>query len=297
MTTKSQAAMMAKAVRRYVESGDYDSYSHEWPGTNYIEKETNHHAALRDGLLAEVRRRADGARPPSLPEGLDLVAFTRSRVGPMVEGLFPAKEHGVVLGLLERSVVFLTSDNVEQVLTDEDFPSSAWDLANLYLGSLGREALDGKRADLVGLSQETTCFVALTYFAEDDRFADFVVHEAAHVFHNWKREYAGMPFTRTREWLLEIEFRKRETFAYACEAFSRILAIGATRAERERLLEEYAAGSAPTDERVDGGDVVDILREAVAARNGWKRILSRCAPVRTPRRGAGQISPTTGEKK
>lgn len=297
MTTKSQAAMMAKAVRRYVESGEYEANSRDWPGAHYVEKETNHHAALLDGLLAEVRRRADGARPPALPDGLDLVAFTRSRVAPMVEGLFPAKEHEVVLGLLERSVVFLTPDNIEQVLTAEDFPSSAWDLANLYLGSLGRKALDGKRAGLVGLSQETSCFVALTYFTEDDRFADFVVHEAAHVFHNWKREYAGMPFTRTREWLLEIEFRKRETFAYSCEAFSRILTLGKTRAEREKLVAEYAAGSAPSDERVDGAEVVDIVRDAVANRNGWKRILARCAPVRSPRRGAGQISPAIAEEK
>jgi hypothetical protein len=297
MTTKSQATMMAKAVRRYVASGDYEANSRDWPGAHYVEKETNHHAALRDAMIAEVRRRADGAKPPALPDGLDLVAFTRSRVAPMVKGFFPAKEHEVVLGLLERAVVFLTADNIEQVLTDEGFPSSAWDLANLYLGSLGRPALDGKRAGLVGLSQETSCFVALTYFTEDDRFADFVVHEAAHVFHNWKREYAGMTHTRTREWLLEIEFRKRETFAYSCEAFSRILTLGKTRAEREKLVEEYAAGSAPSDERVDGAEVVDIVRGAVATRNGWKRILARCAPVRTPRKGVGQISPAAFEKK
>ena len=289
--------MMAKAVRRYVSSGDYEADSRDWPGQHYVEKEVNHHAALLEGLLTEVRRRADGARPPSLPEGLDLVAFTRSRVAPMVQGLFPAKEHEVVLGLLERSVVFLTPDNIEQVLTDEHFPSSAWDLANLYLGSLGRKGLGDKRAGLVGLSQETTCFVALTYFTEEDRFADFVVHEAAHVFHNWKREYAGMPYTRTREWLLEIEFRKRETFAYSCEAYSRILALGKSCAEREKLLDEYAAGSAPSDERVDGGEVVDILREAVAARNGWKRILARCAPVRVPRGTTRQISPVPFGKK
>jgi len=34
----------------------------------------------------------------------------------------------------------------------------------------------------------------------------------------------------------------------------------------------------PPDERVDGAKYVDILREAVAARNGWKRILERCSP-------------------
>jgi hypothetical protein len=283
--------MIKRAVRRFIETGDYEADARDWPGGSYIEKATNQHAALIEGLIAAVRRGASGVWPPALPRGLDLVAFTRARVAPMVEGLFPAREHEVVLGLLERSVVFLTPDNIEQVLAGEDFPSSAWDLANLYLGSLGRPALDGRRAGLVGLSQGTTCFVALTYFSEADRFADFIVHEAAHVFHNWKREYAGMPHTQQREWLLDIAFDKRETFAYTCEAWSRILALGRSRAERARLLTEYAAGLGPADERVEKTEVVDILREAVAARNGWRRILARCAPVRAPRREGRQISP------
>jgi hypothetical protein len=40
----------------------------------------------------------------------------------------------------------------------------------------------------------------------------------------------------------------------------------------------------PPDERVDAVEYVDILREAVAARNGWKRILQRCSPPRVARR-------------
>ncbi len=38
----------------------------------------------------------------------------------------------------------------------------------------------------------------------------------------------GPPETHQREWLLDIDFRKRETFAYACEAYSRILEAGST---------------------------------------------------------------------
>jgi len=37
---------------------------------------------------------------------------------------------------------------------------------------------------------------------------DFVVHEAAHVLHNWKRGYAGLPHTRNREWLLADRLRQ-----------------------------------------------------------------------------------------
>jgi hypothetical protein len=35
----------------------------------------------------------------------------------------------------------------------------------------------------------------------------------------------GLPETRTREWLLPIDFRKRETFGYACEAYARIVEV------------------------------------------------------------------------
>jgi hypothetical protein len=55
----------------------------------------------------------------------------------------------------------------------------------------------------------------LDYFRHEDPFADFVVHEIAHIFHNCKRRAAGLPETRMRDWLLDIDFRKRETFAYA----------------------------------------------------------------------------------
>ncbi|HBJ34863.1 MAG TPA: hypothetical protein DDZ51_08890, partial [Planctomycetaceae bacterium] len=89
---------------------------------------------------------------------------------------------------------------------------------------------------------------------------------------------------RHREWLLEIDFAKRETFAYACEAYSRILELGETRSTRNRLLSELADGAMPPDERVHGAEYVDILREAVGARNGWKCIRERCSPTSPTRR-------------
>jgi hypothetical protein len=276
--------MQAAAIRRYLEAGEYDASPRAWPGEHYVDQEHAQHEALKGALIAEVRRLAEGTQPPGLPEGLDLTAFTRARAAPMVRGLFPARECEAVLRLLERSVVFLTAENIERVLTEQTWLHTAWDLAHLYLGSLGRPGLHGRQDCILGLSQEKTCFVTLAYFTAQDRFADFVVHEAAHIFHNWKREYAGLPHSRTREWLLAIEFRKRETFAYACEAYSRILALGRRRSERVLLLEEYAASAAPPDERADAAEVIDILRGAIAARNGWKRILARCAPPRRGRR-------------
>jgi hypothetical protein len=275
-------------IRRYLETGQADADPRGWPGANIIEQGRAQHAALSGALIAEVRRRAAGAAPPALPPGRDLAAFTRARVAPMVNGLFPAVERPPVMRLLERGVVFLTPEIIEGVLAAQRWPYTAWQLTNVYLGSLGRPGLDGQPAGVVGLSEETTCYIALTYFTEPDPFADFLVHETAHIFHNWKRRYVGLPQTRKKEWLLAIDSRQRETFAYVCEAYSRILTLGATRQERLRLVEEYAATALPSDARVETGELVEILREAVAARNGWAIIRARCAPDR-PRRRAGRV--------
>jgi hypothetical protein len=49
------------------------------------------------------------------------------------------------------------------------------------------------------------------------------------------------------------------------------------------LAEEYARTVRVPDERVDSKEVADIVREAAESRNGWKVILSRCAPPSTRR--------------
>ncbi len=77
----------------------------------------------------------------------------------------------------------------------------------------------------------------------DDPFADFIVHEAAHILHNCKRATVGLRETRRNEWL--------------------------------RLLEL-------SEERVDAAEVAGIVAEAAAARNGRKIILIRCAPTTGP---------------
>lgn len=92
------------------------------------------------------------------------------------------------------------------------------------------------------------------------------VHEAAHVFHNTKRATAGLKQARRREWLLPIDFEKRETFAYACEAYSRILEKGKRPAERQalhgRLVESEEV---PPDDRIDPEEYLPILAEAAVA--------------------------------
>ena len=107
----------------------------------------------------------------------------------MVRGLFPRAEHETLLEALELSIVFVTSDRLEAILWKPSLLSSAWDIANLYLASVGAE-----------------------------------------------------------------------------------------------LLVEHLSGPMPGDDRVDEEEYQAVVTEAVGARNGWRRILQRCAPRPPSRR-------------
>ena len=162
-------------IKRYLRTGDSDPLYGAWPGS-FMERANRAHAELRGELVREVRRLAKGLEHAETP-AFDAVALIRSKIEPMVRGLFPRIEQEAVLATLERSVVFLTSANIESVLFDRSFDHSAWTLANLYLTSVGARLLAQGAPRLVGIREETTCFVSVEYFAENDPFADFIVHE------------------------------------------------------------------------------------------------------------------------
>jgi hypothetical protein len=275
-----------RVIALFLETGRHDGK--DWPG-GIIEGERMMYHVLLAALIAEIRRRAPEPASSTALGDLDVIAYTRAKISPMVRGLFPRVEQDAVLALLERSVVVLTPANIEDVLRGCMWLSTAYDLANLYLISVDAAPLH-EDARLVGLSEETTCYISPAYFAESDPFADFLVHEAAHVFHNCKRETMGLPSTRRKEWPLDIDFRKRETFAYSCEAYATIVERAATARERVALAAAFAArGADSPDPRVVWDEVIDIVRAACAARNGGKRILERCAPPRPPRRAAPSV--------
>ena len=271
-------------VERYVKTGESDLLFSAWPG-DVLQRSRIATSDMRAALVDEVLTRASGTSDQRghLPLD-DLVGLTRRRVEPMVRGLFPTTEQGPVLQVLERSVVVLTAENVSAVLRETRWMRTAWDLANLYLTGLGAELLADDAPRLVGLSEETTCYLSLEYFREQGRFEDFLVHEAAHIFHNCKRHTMGLPETSTREWPLAIAYGKRELFAYACEAYSRIVELGPTRQARLALVYDLESGHVPGTDHLDAHEYVSVLTEAAGARNGWKHILRRCAPTPGRRR-------------
>jgi hypothetical protein len=192
--------------------------------------------------------------------------------------------------MLARSLVFLSPNKIETVLNKED-PRTAWDLANMYLLSWGAKLLADDASHAVSMSAGTTCFVSMGYFRINHRLTDFLVHEAAHVFHNCERRTLGLPETRRREWLLEIDFGKRETFACACEAYSRILEFGDSTRARCKLYQELENGPQLGNAQVRAPDYLEPLRAAITARDGWKQILRACAPP-WARRMRSQVPPT-----
>lgn len=262
----------------FLSSGNHDDTLFKiWPGNSVVERCINGEAELRCALISAILNRTEQAAISACQEYSSLDINIRAKFTPMVQGLFPQNEQTIILDMLERSAVFLIPATISTVIKKAPWLSTAWNLANIYLSSLGTKTLSDETPAIVGLSEETTCYVSMEYFRNTNPFEDYVLHEAAHIFHNCKREMVGLPATRRREWLLNIDFEKRETFAYSCEAYSRILELGKTSSERIRLLSEHAEEPMPPDDRVDADEYIDILRKAVSARNGWKRILERCS--------------------
>ncbi len=272
---------IATETERYLRTGETDPHRLAWSGATFIDCERKAHEDLVGALVAEVQSRSQEQPVAPALRDIDLVAFTRGRTEPMVRGLFPRAEQDAVLSLIEQSVVFLTPENIEPVLRKCTWLRSTWDIANLYLGSIDAELLGKDAPEIVGLNLEMTCYVSPAYFEDDDPFADFVVHEVAHIFHNCRRRLAGLRETRHREFLLNIDFHRRETFAYACEAYTRIVEQVPRLADRAALADEFGRQVTVADNRVETAEVADILREASGRRNGWKLILARCAPPGT----------------
>jgi len=273
-STRTDETAVDAAIDSYLRSGTTDPLMAAWPG-DLRERAERSHREIRSALIREVGRGTAGRTHAPLPLH-DPRELTRFKVTPMVQGLFPTAERETVLQLVERSVIFVTSDNIEQLLMNQRWDRTAWMLANLHLGTLGANLLGPDATRLVGLSEETTCFVSPTYFSDPDPTSDFVLHEVAHIFHNCKRHTAGLSETRRSEWLLDIAFHKRETFAYACEFYSWVLEHSPDAAARRLLAVEIFQNKALSDNRIDPREVADIVLDAALSRAGWNVILHRC---------------------
>ncbi|MDQ6897965.1 MAG: hypothetical protein M3072_00370 [Candidatus Dormibacteraeota bacterium] len=88
-------------------------------------------------------------------------------------------------------MIFVVQSNIERLCWETPWDHTAWNLANLYFDRVGAELLSPDAQRIVGLSEETTCYVSAAYFQQQGPFADFVVHDVAHIFHNCSERRSG----------------------------------------------------------------------------------------------------------
>ena len=92
-------------IARYLGTGESDVLHASWPGDSVIACAQIGDQALRNALIAEVTRRAPHPEIPDQLTKLDVSAYAKRKIAPMVHGLFPAIEQPVVMGMFSRSVV------------------------------------------------------------------------------------------------------------------------------------------------------------------------------------------------
>ena len=66
-------------------------------------------------------------------------------------------------------------------------------------------------------------------YQTNDAYSDVVVHEAAHMLHCLKPRHYGLHVGRHQERFVDVEFRHYELFAFAREAYSRVVRHGGRR--------------------------------------------------------------------
>jgi hypothetical protein len=115
-----------------------------------------------------------------------------------------------------------------------------------------------------------------------DPYSDVIVHETAHLLHYLKPRNFGLHVHRHQERFVDVEFRHRELFAFACEAYSRVVLRGERKSRlafAEKMQE--SAFSFPPDQLAE---VAALVLEAARARNGWRVIREATVIRRTQRR-------------
>jgi hypothetical protein len=120
-------------------------------------------------------------------------------------------------------------------------------------------------------------------YQNDDPYSDVIVHEAAHLLHYLKPEHYGLQIRRGQERFVDVEFRHRELFAYACEAYYRVTLQGERKSRiwfAEKMRQE--AFSFPSDQIEP---VAALVLAAARARNGW-RLIRNATTIRSTRRRA-----------
>jgi hypothetical protein len=227
---------------------------------------------LADLLPAEVQ-----ASPLVSPD------MIRCRIEPMVSGLVQADWRDVAVREIIARTFILNLPGTRKAIEAEFstcFMGSAWRVLWALFEDHGLKP-DDIDVGCDGLAGDYA-HVRWSAYQTDDPYSDVVVHEAAHMLHYLKPSHYGFHVRRGQERFVDIEFHHRELFAYACEAYSRVVLHGDRKSRiafAEKMME--AAFSFP---RTQIKEVAALVLSAARARNGWRLIREATVIRRTRRR-------------
>jgi len=227
-------------------------------------------SALRSlfNLLADLLPAEARLAPLVAPETI------RSRINPMVKGLVQSDWQETALRELTARTFVLSFQGAKAAI-DAEFSTchigcigSAWQILWALFGDYGLKP-DQIRVECDGLAGDFA-HARWSAYQTEDPYGDVIVHEAAHLLHYLKPGHYGLHVRRGQERFVDVEFRHRELFAFACEAYSRVVLHGERKARIsfvERMLE--GAFSFP---RGQLQEVAALVLDAARARNGWRVI-------------------------
>jgi hypothetical protein len=224
-------------------------------------------AALRTlfGLLADLLPEEARSTPLVGPETI------RSRINSMVKGLVQSDWQEIALCELSARTFVLNFQGAKAAIDAElstCYMGSAWQILWALFGDYGIKP-DEIRVECDGIAGDFA-HARWSAYETTDPYSDVVVHEAAHLLHYLKPGHYGLHVRRGQERLVDVEFRHRELFAYACEAFSRVVLHRQRRLRisfAEKMLED--AFSFP---RGQIQQVAALVVDAARARRGWRII-------------------------
>ena len=227
-------------------------------------------------LLADLLPAEAQASPLVSPDAI------RQRIEPMVSGLVQADWRDVALCEITARMFILNLAGTRMAVEAElstCFMGSAWRVLWPLFEDYGLKP-DDINVGCDGLAGDYA-HVRWSAYQTDEPYSDVVVHEAAHMLHYLKPSHHGFHVRRGQERFVDIEFHHRELFAYACEAYSRVVLHG-DRKSRIAFAEEMpdAAFSFPQTEIKE---VAALVLSAARARNGW-RLIREATVIRRPRR-------------
>jgi hypothetical protein len=203
-------------------------------------------------------------------------------IGPMVKGLVEGDWQEVALRELTARTFVLNFQGAKAGMEAElstCFMGTAWQILWALFGDYGLKP-EEIRAECDGVSGGDFAHVRLSAYESQDPYSDVIVHETAHLLHYLKPAHYGLQVRRGQERFVDVEFCHRELFAFACEAYSRVVLLN-KRKSRISFAEEMKerAFSFP---RGQIEEVAAVVLSASRARNGW-RVIREATVIRRVR--------------